>query len=86
MGSRERCSSLLERQGLVVVVGGCTSMEMRRCTLFLRHTPVGDCTSSDDVPDAWSLSPSEPIFRFSWTMSWKERKRRKREEELQFRS
>lgn len=43
---------------------------MRRLPLFLRHTPVGDCTSSEEVPDAWSLSPSEPIFRFSWTMSW----------------
>lgn len=46
-----------------------TSMEIRRWMRFLRHTPVGDCTSSEDVPDAWSLSPSEPIFRFSCTMS-----------------
>lgn len=42
---------------------------MRLFPLFLRHTPVGDCTSSEDVPDAWSLSPSDPIFRFSWTIS-----------------
>lgn len=49
-----------------------TSMEIRRWTRFLRHTPVGDCTSSEDVPDAWSLSPSEPIFRFSCTMSTRE--------------
>lgn len=46
-----------------------TSMEIRRWTRFLRQTPVGDCTSSEDVPDAWSLSPSEPIFRFSCTIS-----------------
>lgn len=48
-----------------------TSMEIRRWTLFLRQTPVGDWTSSEDVPDAWSLSPSDPIFRFSWTISEK---------------
>lgn len=29
-----------------------TSMEIRRWTLFLRQTPVGDWTSSEDVPDA----------------------------------
>lgn len=51
-----------------------TSIEIRLCIRFLRQTPVGDCTSSDDVPEAWSLSPSDPIFRFSWTISvsWNE--------------
>lgn len=52
-----------------------TSAEMRLFPLFLKQTPVGDCTSSEDVPDAWSLSPSDPIFRFSWTISeWGEEK------------
>ena len=46
-----------------------TSAEMRLFPRFLRQTPVGDCTSSEEVPDAWSLSPSDPIFRFSWTIS-----------------
>lgn len=32
------------------------------------RTLTGLWTSSEDVPDAWSLSPSEPIFTFSWTM------------------
>lgn len=52
-----------------------TSAEMRLFPLFLRQTPVGDCTSSEEVPDAWSLSPSDPIFRFSWTISGLENKR-----------
>lgn len=52
-----------------------TSAEMRLFPLFLRQTPVGDCTSSEEVPDAWSLSPSDPIFRFSWTISGLEKKR-----------
>lgn len=56
-----------------------TSAEMRRLPRFRRQTPVGDCTSSEDVPDAWSLSPSEPIFRFSCTIS-KMRKRGKNKE------
>lgn len=47
---------------------------MRLFPLFLRQTPVGDCTSSEEVPDAWSLSPSDPIFRFSWTISGDERR------------
>lgn len=51
-----------------------TSAEMRLFPLFLRQTPVGDCTSSEEVPDAWSLSPSDPIFRFSWTISGDERR------------
>lgn len=46
-----------------------TSIEIRLCIRFLRQTPVGDWTSSDDVPEAWSLSPSDPIFKFSWTIS-----------------
>lgn len=50
-----------------------TSAEMRRFPRFRRQTPVGDCTSSEDVPDAWSLSPSDPIFRFSWTISGAEK-------------
>lgn len=29
-----------------------TSAEMRLLPLFLRQTPVGDCTSSEEVPDA----------------------------------
>lgn len=45
-----------------------TSLEMRRWWLFLIRTLTGLWTSSEDVPDAWSLSPSEPIFTFSWTM------------------
>lgn len=45
-----------------------TSLEMRRWWLFLMRTLTGLWTSSEDVPDAWSLSPSEPIFTFSWTM------------------
>lgn len=49
---------------------------MRLFPLFLRQTPVGDCTSSEEVPDAWSLSPSDPIFRFSWTISGLEKERK----------
>lgn len=45
-----------------------TSLEMRRWWLFLIRTLTGLWTSSEDVPEAWSLSPSEPIFTFSWTM------------------
>lgn len=45
-----------------------TSLEIRRWWLFLMRTLTGLWTSSEDVPDAWSLSPSEPIFTFSWTM------------------
>lgn len=45
-----------------------TSLEMRRWWLFLIRTLTGLWTSSEDVPDAWSLSPSEPIFTFSWTI------------------
>ncbi|TNN47538.1 hypothetical protein EYF80_042259 [Liparis tanakae] len=43
-------------------------MEILRWRRVLRQTPVGLCTSSEEVPDAWSLSPSEPIFRFSCTI------------------
>lgn len=53
-----------------------TSMEILRWIRFLRQTPVGDWTSSDDVPDAWSLSPSDPIFRFSCTISGGEKSTR----------
>lgn len=60
--------------------GELTSAEIRRFPLFLRHTPVGDCTSSEEVPDAWSLSPSDPIFRFSWTISGAEKEERKQRE------
>ncbi|KAG7281040.1 hypothetical protein CRUP_016672 [Coryphaenoides rupestris] len=49
-------------------LSGWSKCGLRSCS-FSRHTPVGDCTSSEEVPDAWSLSPSEPTFRFSWTMS-----------------
>jgi len=45
-----------------------TSLEIRRWWLFLIRTLTGLWTSSEDVPDAWSLSPSEPIFTFSWTI------------------
>lgn len=45
-----------------------TSLEMRRWWLFLIRTLTGLWTSSEEVPDAWSLSPSEPIFTFSWTI------------------
>lgn len=48
-----------------------TSLEMRRWWLFLIRTLTGLWTSSEDVPDAWSLSPSEPIFTFSWTIPMK---------------
>ncbi len=50
-----------------------TSLEMRRWWLFLIRTLTGLWTSSEDVPDAWSLSPSEPIFTFSWTIPTKHR-------------
>lgn len=49
-----------------------TSLEMRRWWLFLMRTLTGLWTSSEDVPDAWSLSPSEPIFTFSWTIPWRQ--------------
>lgn len=51
-----------------------TSLEMRRWWLFLIRTLTGLWTSSEDVPDAWSLSPSEPIFTFSWTMPVKHKR------------
>lgn len=58
-----------------------TSAEMRLFPLFLRQTPVGDCTSSEEVPDAWSLSPSDPIFKFSCTISGFERGRKIKKKE-----
>ena len=33
------------------------------------RTLTGDCTSSEDVAEAWSLSPSDPIFKSSCTIS-----------------
>lgn len=33
------------------------------------RTLTGDCTSSEDVAEAWSLSPSDPIFKSSCTTS-----------------
>lgn len=73
-GEERGVSAFLRIVCQCVHVRSClTSMEIRRWTRFLRQTPVGDCTSSEDVPDAWSLSPSEPIFRFSCTISKTER-------------
>lgn len=40
------------------------------------RTLTGDCTSSEDVAEAWSLSPSDPIFKSSCTISGSEEKRR----------
>lgn len=36
------------------------------------RTLTGDCTSSEDVAEAWSLSPSDPIFKSSCTISGSE--------------
>ncbi|TNN82113.1 hypothetical protein EYF80_007759 [Liparis tanakae] len=62
-GRRGNRDALRERR-----LSGWSKDGLLSCS-FSRQTPVGDCTSSEDVPDAWSLSPSDPIFRFSWTIS-----------------
>lgn len=46
-----------------------TSVEILRPALLRILTRTGLCTSSDEVADAWSLSPSDPIFTSSWTIS-----------------
>lgn len=75
----DRICALKLRSRRAVCFSGAnpTSAEMRLFPLFLRQTPVGDCTSSEEVPDAWSLSPSDPIFRFSWTISGLEGRRKR---------
>lgn len=44
-------------------------MEILRGGWLRMRTLTGDCTSSEDVAEAWSLSPSDPIFKSSCTIS-----------------